>query len=247
MEHQIIRFKFLDLLRRVSVVSLLPWWVVGSILIVPRSTVHVITSRSALMLIFSASSATTGLKIFCQSSHLTLTLHTSLLLKNHQKERRKKMRTQISWNKNQQESKEKERSSEGNEAYESKRESRRAEHGLGKRWRDKAWLSDCTSGHVVAVRYISHDSCTTATRTIVKKTPKTHQKNPLFFFPLKTPFPSPPPLSDIPSSSLQIHTHLSTKHTPQSHSLISIQRTNSTTQLLQKTSCVSQNNPEISA
>ncbi|KAL6326476.1 hypothetical protein AAG906_008338 [Vitis piasezkii] len=59
-------FKLLDLLS-VPVVSLLSWWVVDNILIIPRSTVHVISSRSALMLIFS-------LKLAASSSYNSLSL-----------------------------------------------------------------------------------------------------------------------------------------------------------------------------
>ena len=59
-------FKLLDLLS-VPVVSLLSWWVVDNILIIPKSTVHVISSRSALMLIFS-------LKLAASSSYNSLSL-----------------------------------------------------------------------------------------------------------------------------------------------------------------------------
>ena len=59
-------FKLLDLLS-VPMVSLLSWWVVDNILIIPKSTVHVISSRSALMFIFS-------LKFAASSSYNSLSL-----------------------------------------------------------------------------------------------------------------------------------------------------------------------------
>ena len=65
-------FKFLDLPKSVSVVSLLPWWVVSSNLIIPGNVVHVISSRSALMLIFS-------LKLAASSSYNSLSLSQNLL------------------------------------------------------------------------------------------------------------------------------------------------------------------------
>ena len=65
-------FKFLDLLKSVSVVSLLSWWVVSSNLIIPGNVVHVISSRSALMLIFS-------LKLAASSSYNSLSLSQNLL------------------------------------------------------------------------------------------------------------------------------------------------------------------------
>ena len=64
-------FKFLDLLRSMSVVSLLPWWLVGSSLIIPGSAVHVISSKFALMLIFS-------LKLATSSSYNSLSLSQNL-------------------------------------------------------------------------------------------------------------------------------------------------------------------------
>lgn len=77
-----IRFEFLDLLRSVSMVSLLPRWLVGSILIIAGGTIHVVTPRSAFMFFISASSTCIciGLVVVLRHSyHLSLTFHTSLL------------------------------------------------------------------------------------------------------------------------------------------------------------------------
>lgn len=98
------------------------------------------------------------------------------------KQNQKITKTQISFKTILSETKEKR---ERWELYKGEWESWRVEHGLSERLSYKTWLSKCTGGHIVAVgaawsvvvRDISHNSCTATTAgTIVKKTPKTHQK-----------------------------------------------------------------------
>lgn len=178
----ILRFELLDLLRGVSVVSLFPRRFVGSVLIVARSAVHVVTPRSALVLFLSAPPPNDGLEILSHSRHIPLSIYICLLLeKFFQKQTRTQIRKHIKKGKHMYiYEQDREEKKVNMVAYKGKRESRRVEHGFGERLSDKARLSDCTGGHVVVgvtIWNISHYSGTATAGTILKKTPKTHQRN----------------------------------------------------------------------
>ena len=86
-----IRFKFLYLLRGVSVIAFFPRRVVGGVVFVAGSAVHVVTARSAFMFIFSASSQTVRFGgILGHSIHIFLSIYIGLLLLIHFLQTRKK-------------------------------------------------------------------------------------------------------------------------------------------------------------
>lgn len=93
----ILRFELLDLLRSVSVVSLFPWRFVGSVLIVAWGAVHVVTSRSALVLFLSAPSPNVGLEILSHSCHITLSIYICLLLEKNFKKNKQKPRSESTY------------------------------------------------------------------------------------------------------------------------------------------------------
>lgn len=79
-----IRFKFLYLLRGVSVIAFFPRRVVGGILFIAGSAVDVVAARSAFMFFFSASSQTVWFEaIFDHSIHIFLSIYIGLLLLFH--------------------------------------------------------------------------------------------------------------------------------------------------------------------
>lgn len=66
-----IRFELLDLLRSVSVVTFFPGRVVvGGVLIIAGTSIHVVASRSALVLFLSASSPYVRLQILTHPCHM---------------------------------------------------------------------------------------------------------------------------------------------------------------------------------
>ena len=62
-ENIILQFKLLNQLMSVSVIAFFPWWVVDNIKIITRTTIHVVTARSAFMHLFPVPSQTILLEI----------------------------------------------------------------------------------------------------------------------------------------------------------------------------------------